>query len=190
MRWTPELRADNVAIARLLIENGADIEGFGGYAWSSGGRPLHIAANHDNVGVARLLLEAGADPNALARDRPPLEWSVGQGVRVAATASVLMDAGAEYNLLHLAHFKLLDRLEAEMDGRINDLFPAHDAEPTSPLHMAVRNDFPDVVQWLLERGADPDLVDANGVTPKQVAITAERSDAVRELLGIEGRQSR
>ena len=185
VRWTPELRADNLAIARLLIDNGADIEGFGGYAWSSGGRPLHIAANHDNVGVARLLLEAGADPNALAGDRPPLEWSVGQGVRVAATATVLMDAGAEYNLLHLVHFKLLDRLEEEMGGRINELYPWHDVEPTSLLHMAVRNDFPAVVEWLLERGADPDLVDANGVTPKKVAVTAERSDAVRELLMFE-----
>ena len=190
VQWTPELRAGNVAIARLLIENGADIEGFGGYAWSSGGRPLHIAANHDNVGVARLLLEAGADPNALARDRAPLEWAAGQGVRVAATATVLMDAGAKYNPLHLAHFKLLDRLEEEMGGRINALYPWRDAEPTSLLHMAVRNDFPDVVKWLLERGADPDLMDANGVTPKQVAITAERSDAVRELLGLEAKQSR
>ncbi|MDE0039307.1 MAG: carboxypeptidase regulatory-like domain-containing protein [Gammaproteobacteria bacterium] len=185
VRWTPELRADNVAIARLLVENGADIEGFGGYAWSSGGRPLHIAANHDNVGVARLLLEAGADPNALARDRTPLEWSTGQGVRVAATATVLMDRGAKYNPLHLAHFKLLDRLEEELGDRIDALYPWRDAEPTSLLHMAVRNDFPDVVAWLLERGANPDLIDANGVTPKEVAITAERSDAVRELLGLE-----
>ena len=188
VQWTPELRADNLAIARLLIENGADIEGLGGYAWSSGGRPLHIAANHDNAGVARLLLDAGADPNALARDRPPLQWSVGQGVRVAATAAVLMDGGADYNLLHLAHFKLLGRLEAELGGRINDLFPVYDAEPTSLLHMAVRNDFPDVVRWLLERGADPDLVDANGLTPKQVAVTTDRSDAVRELLGLEPKE--
>ena len=190
VQWTPELRADNVEIARLLIENGADIEGFGGYAWSSGGRPLHIAANHDNVGVARLLLEAGADPNAHARDRPPLEWSAGQGVRVAATASVLMDGGAEYNLLHLGHFKLLDRLEEELGDRINDLFPVYNAEPTSLLHRAVRDDFPDVVRWLLERGADPDLVDANGMTPREVAVTTDRSDAVRELLGLEPRDSR
>ena len=188
VQWTPELRADNAAIARLLIENGADVEGFGGYAWSSGGRPLHIAANHDNVGVARLLLEAGADPNALARDRPPLEWSVGQGTRVAATATVLMDGGAEYNLLHLVHFKLLGRLGAAMGGQINDLFPAHNAEPTSLLHIAVRNDFPAVVEWLLERGSDPDLIDANGITPKQVAVTTDRSDAVRKLLGLEPKQ--
>ena len=185
VQWTPELRADNLAIARLLIDNGADIEGLGGYAWSSDGRPLHIAANHDNAGVAQLLLEAGADPNALARDRPPLQWSVGQGVRVAATAAVLMDGGAEYNLLHLAQFKLLDRLEKEMGDQINDLFPVQDAGPTSLLHIAVRNDFPDVITWLLDRGADPNRVDANGLTPKDVAVTTDRSKATRALLGLE-----
>ena len=98
-------------------------------------------------------------------------------MRVAATAAVLIDGGEDYNLLHLAHFKLLDRLEAEMGDRINDLFSVYDAEPTSLLHMAVRDDFPDVGRWLLERGANPDLVDANGLTPKQVAVTTDRSDA-------------
>lgn len=61
----------------------------------------------------------------------------------------------------------------------------YDAEPTSLLHRAVRDDFPDVVAWLLERGADPNLVDANGMTPKDVAVAADRSDAVRRLLGLE-----
>ena len=184
VRWTPDLRADNVAIAKLLIENGADIEGIGGYAWSSGGRPLHIAANHNNVGVIRLLLEAGADPNALARDRTPLQWAVSQGVRVTAGAAELIDRGADYNLLDLARLKLLDRLENELGLRINELFPVEGAEPTSLLHVAVQRDFHDVVEWLLERGADPDLVDANGLTPKEVAIAMERSDAVKELLSL------
>ena len=184
VRWTPELRADNVTIAKLLIENGADIEGVGGYAWSSGGRPLHIAANHDNVGVIRLLLDAGADPNALARDRTPLQWAVGQGVRVAAAAAELIEGGATYTLLDLVRLKLLDRLEQELGTQINDLFPVSDAEPTSLLHVAVQRDFHDVVAWLLERGADPDLVDANGLTPKELAISLDRSEAVLTLLGI------
>lgn len=184
VRMTPEIRADNVAIARLLIANGADIEGVGGYAWSSGGRPLHIAANHDNVGVIRLLLDAGADPNALARDRTPLQWAVGQGVRVAAGAAALIDGGADYTLLDLARLKLLGRLERELGTQINDLFPVSDAEPTSLLHVAVQRDFHDVVAWLLQRGADPNLVDSNGLTPKEVAISMDRSKAVRELLGL------
>ena len=185
VHWTPKRRADNVAIARLLISNGADIEGYGGYSWSSEGRPLHIAANHDNVGVARLLLEAGADPNALARDFTPLEWANGQGVRVAAAAAVLIDGGADYTLLDLARFKLFERLEHELGTQINDLFPIVDAEPTSMLHIAVRYNLHEVVAWLLERGADPDFVDANGLTPKQVAISMKRSIVVQELLGIE-----
>ncbi|MCY4128874.1 MAG: ankyrin repeat domain-containing protein [Gammaproteobacteria bacterium] len=184
VKWTPMRRADNVAIARLLIENGADIEGYGGYSWSSEGRPLHLAANHDNTDVARLLLDAGANPNALARGLTPLEWANGQGVRVAATAAVLIDGGADYTLLDLARFKLFERLEQELGTQINDLFPVSDAEPTSMLHIAVRNNLHEVVAWLLEHGADPDLVDRNGLTPKQVAAAMDRSKVVHELLNM------
>lgn len=183
--WTPELRETNAAIAKLLIDGGADIEGPGGYAWSAGGRPLHIAANHDNVRVARLLLEAGAEVNSLVNEKTPLEWSVGQGVRVTETAGVLIDAGATHNLLHYVHFKMLDRLERTLGDQINALFPWSGVEPTSLLHVAVRNDFPDLVEWLLERGADPDLKDANGLTPKQVAVSFEKSTRTLDLLGID-----
>ena len=93
VQWTPDLRADNVAIAKLLIENGADIEGFGGYAWSTGDRPLHIAANHDNLGVIRILFRGGANPNSLTGERTPIEWAVGQNIRVAAEAAEFIDRG-------------------------------------------------------------------------------------------------
>ena len=184
VKWTPDLHADNVAIAKLLIENGADIEGFGGYAWSAGGRPLHIAANHDNVGVIRLLLKAGANPNSLAGERTPIEWAVSQSVRVAAAAAELIDGGANYTLLDLARLKLMDRLERELGSQINNLFPVPDAEPTSLLHVAVRDNLHDVVAWLLERGADPNLVDANGLTPKDVAKSIPYSRPLHILLAI------
>ena len=184
VQWSPERRADNVAIAKLLIEHGADIEGFGGYAWSSSGRSLHVAANHNNVGVIRLLLDAGADPNSLARDRTPIQWAVGQGPRVAAGAEALIKGGANYTLLDLVQLKLLDRLQEELGEQINDLFPIAGAEPTSLLHAAVRSNLPQVVEWLLEQGADPKREDANGLTPRQVAETLDRGDAIRELLGM------
>jgi len=39
-------------------------------------------------------------------------------------------------------------------------------------------------QGLRKRGAEPNLVDANGMTPKEVAVATERADATRELLGL------
>lgn len=185
VRWTPQLRRDNAEIIRLLINHGADIEGFGGYAWSSQGRPLHVAASHGKAEAVRILLAAGADPNSTAQNgRRPIEWARGQGVGVADAARTLIEGGADYTLLDLLAFKLMDRLEAELGDRINDLFPTTDAEPTTLLHLAVRLNFPNEVRWLMDRGADPERIDANGVTPREIAVSLERADAVHRALGL------
>ena len=185
-RWTPETRRDNAEIIRLLVYHGADVEGFGGYAWSSQGRPLHVAANHANVAAIRILLEAGANPNSTDQNgRRPIEWARGQGVGVAEGARALIEGGADYTLLDLLAFKLMDRLDAELGDQVNDLFPTADAEPTTLLHLAVRLNFPNEVRWLMDRGADPDLVDANGVTPREIAVSLERATVVQRVLGLE-----
>ena len=155
--------------------------------WSSGGRPLHIAANHDNVGVARLLLEAGADPQRTGQG--PAAARVERRARRARwpqPAAVLMDGGAEYNLLHLG------ALQAARPARIRA--GRADQRPVSRVRCRGRRacctgqcgtTFPTWLRGFSNAVADPDLVDANGMTPKQVAVTADRSDAVRELLGLE-----
>jgi len=53
-------REGNMAIVRILLESGADINAEGGEY----GRPLQSAANWGRVRVAQLLLERGADVNA------------------------------------------------------------------------------------------------------------------------------
>ena len=47
----------------------------------------------------------------------------------------------------------LDRLEAEMGDRVNELVPIRRGKPTSLLHVAVQLDFSEVVSWLVARGA-------------------------------------
>jgi len=61
--FTPLIEAciiNNLAIAKLLIEYGADVSLAGG----TGGTALHWAAENNNIELAKLLLSHGADPNA------------------------------------------------------------------------------------------------------------------------------
>lgn len=52
--------ADNIEIARVLIDYGADVN----LQDMTGGTALHWAAENNNVSLSQLLLEKGADPNA------------------------------------------------------------------------------------------------------------------------------
>ena len=49
----------DIAIAKILIERGADVNLRGG----EGNTPLKTAAEQGNIELARLFLDAGADPN-------------------------------------------------------------------------------------------------------------------------------
>jgi hypothetical protein len=60
----------HVAVAKLLLEHGADIHARDNANWT----PLHWAAYKGHFDVARLLLERGADPTVKNRDgKTPLD---------------------------------------------------------------------------------------------------------------------
>ena len=88
------IEAGDAAAVRRHIEDGADIEAFGGELQST---PLNLAAIRDRPEAARLLLDAGADPNALGKDG-------GTALLTAAflgrgeIAEMLLAAGANPNL--------------------------------------------------------------------------------------------
>lgn len=55
------------AVAKYLIERGADVNSLG--HWSCGTTPLHLAAAGGHLEMTRLLLAAGADPGIKNKDK-------------------------------------------------------------------------------------------------------------------------
>ena len=103
--------------------------------------PLHMASSKATLGMAKLLLQNKANPNATDEGGyTPLHW-------VALTMSnsrvefsqTLMEYGADVNL--------------------------QNKEGCTPLHIAERSDHTDMVEFLLDNGANPTIVDSKGMFP-------------------------
>ena len=82
--------AGDIATARMLIVNGADVNGRG----SGGTTPLMYAANNAHAELAKVLLAKGADVNAAADNGHTALMCVGKGM---GTVQVLLAAGANVN---------------------------------------------------------------------------------------------
>jgi len=63
---TAAQRGDIVAVGKLLVAHGANVNSQGAY----GQTPLHVAAWKDDVALGRLLLTHGADPALKCNGQP------------------------------------------------------------------------------------------------------------------------
>jgi ankyrin repeat protein len=168
-------------IKTILIRAGTDVElsGFGGV------HPLHSTAMAGQAKIVSILLASGAKVDSLDNTgRTPLLSFMSGDVVEAHTLIALLEGGADPNLLDgPVPFHALDY--AAMNGRaqVADLlitFGANlDAKDNlygeTPLHLAIyaNTEVPgihlDVVQLLIERGADVNAKDKNGFTPMEYA---------------------
>lgn len=158
--------ADPTALARTLSHN-EDYQ-----------RPLHFAVRMNRPRMVELLLELGADP--VAKDGsgyPPAVYATDPSVDRAVME--LIRSRGEMDLLSavaVGDWSSADRvLRSDPDA----------IEKTGALHvMAKRNNLA-AMKWLLDRGADPDLLwshwDAR-VTPLHLAVLGGHEEAVRVLL--------
>lgn len=112
----PGYFAGGPAIARLLIEAGADVDartaGPGGNTDEPGAEtPLHYAASSDDVDVAEVLIDAGADIEAANGSiGTPLDNAIGYGCWQVARLLVARGARVD-KLWHAAALGLLERVE-------------------------------------------------------------------------------
>lgn len=123
---------------------------------SDAGTPLIWAAGHAQQDSLKLLLEHNANPDAKTEDDiTPLLSSVAAGS--LACLELLIKAGATVNFT---------------------------AGGATPLHIAADIGSPEIINCLLQAGADPNAVDEDGMKPVQVAAARENRVAVEILLPV------
>ena len=202
--WSASLNG-SVAMVRTLLGAGADPSA----ALLAGETPVMTAARTGSAEVVELILAAGADPNVSAtRGQTALMWAVSQQHPEAVQA--LLDNGAEVHarseswsqvmavpphsapsnqqpvphggntaLLFAARVGDLSsaRLLADAGADVNDA----DAWGASATVLATHSGFGELVEFLLDEGADPSAAEA-GFSALHVAIMRRSEDLVRLLL--------
>lgn len=140
------------AVVRLLLNKGARVD----FRYRDNQTVLHIAAAEGNVPILEELLAAGADVNAAdRRDRTALDEAVLHN-RLSGVLW-LFHHGADIRRVH------------PLDGR-------------GPLHAACIKGFANLIQPLIEAGADPAQPDRFGLTPLDLALDYKNENVVAALL--------
>jgi ankyrin repeat protein len=172
---------DTLEMVKALIAAGANIEAkllkpppplslyalaFAGIGSMAGATPFALAAAHANLPVMRALVDAGADPLMSAND---------------GTTALLLAAGHGWTVGN-SPVTLAQGLEAvkAMAAWGGDVNTANTAGLT-PLHVAANNGADDIIQFLIDHGANVNVKDKRGRTPIQIARAANIGGAVQEF---------
>jgi ankyrin repeat protein len=141
---------------------------------STGTTPLYRATEAGDMEVIRALLAKGANPNINGMGFTPFLVAAGVtsggrgggggGAPNTTLLDLMIQHGADVNA------QVTGTRTYSMRISYN---PPPDKEGTSALHEAVQAGRTDMVRYLLEKGANPELVDANGKKPIDLLSTGD-----------------
>jgi uncharacterized protein len=150
---------------------------------------LYRAAEAGDIDVVRALLTKGANPNINGMGFTPF----------LVAAGVTLGAGGGGNAPNTELLDLMIQHGANVNAQVTgtrsysmrvSYNPPPNKEGTSALHGAVQAGRIELVRFLLERGATPDLVDANGRTPIDLLDVAAAGSGVAGTGGRGGAPAR
>lgn len=140
---TREETPDSIALLKLLIDHGADVDT---HVPGSTVTPMSRLLNTQQYARAGLLLAGGADPDQRDKEgRSLIMRAVERGD--ARMITLIMDAGGDPNL-------------ADKEGNL-------------PTHVAARRNNMELVKLLVAKGGRVDVPNAHGELPAEVAGTGE-----------------
>jgi ankyrin repeat protein len=153
-------------MARYLIDQGAQID----YTGMSEGSPLMLAAFMGQVDFIRLFVAARANVNLALPSGGETALHMAAVTNKSAAASALLDAGADPNL----HVK---------SGVTTSMFDGGaKLWAETPFHYAAAYGDEEMIQAMLQAGADRAARNTHGETPLEYAGRHRRPREIRNLL--------
>lgn len=176
----------NTEIARFLVTHGADVNAIQPETRST---PLEYAVLTGRPLMLELLLKAGARVDTRYRDNQTVLHLAAAGGN-PEIVSPLLTAGADIGCADVNGNTALDQAVLHGQAGIVSLLIAHAADVKrvrpldgrGPLHEACIKGFPNLVQPLIDAGADPLQRDGSGQTPLDLALAYKNTKVVAALL--------
>ncbi len=185
------VRAGSVPVVTALIKAGADVNAKGGGRDQSA---LHWATAQKQHEIMRVLIDAKADLNPRTELRPEfVSFSRGnpQGGRLTGIADHTLESdGSRPGLRWINKGGLTPLLFAARDGDLEGVkmlvaaganINATTGIGETALMLAARNDHTATALYLLDKGADPNIVEA-GHTALHFAVARKNADLVTALI--------
>lgn len=147
------------AVAKKLIESGADVNAKIAGGGDPGATPLHLAAMKGHTEVILLLVQNGANIDA----------RLGGGGETSTSGASPLHLAATHNRAEAV--KLLAKSGADIEAR--------DDYGDTPLHYAANRGWEEMVGTLMDLGANPDAIDNYG---RSVEELAGSRDAIHSIL--------
>ncbi|XP_046451149.1 serine/threonine-protein phosphatase 6 regulatory ankyrin repeat subunit B-like [Daphnia pulex] len=184
------LNAKNMTTARYLLENGADPT----IRDKNEVTPFHLAASHaTTTDIIKLILK-GSLVDISSRDddgMTTLHYAIEASNVI--TARYLLKKGADptirdyndyYTPFHCAaiNSKESDMLDLLLKSEYVDINETRCRRGSTALHFAITASNLTAARFLLEKGANPNVVDENGLTPLHEAVFLAKDMDIVELL--------
>ena len=174
----------HVDAVRVLLEHGADPN-----AREAGDNayPLHFAAGYGHLETVRALLDAGGDVHGIGdvHEGEVIGWATGGSPDDIQweVVRLLLERGAQHHIfsaIAVGDLDLIQRL-AEQNPEALDRRRSRFEQGQTALHFAMSRSRYDILDLLIELGADLEAEDKNGQTAMAVAMLRGDREAMSRL---------